>query len=109
MTKDDLLKIYDKAGDFHEGMAWVQEGNVEFHVCADGAPAYDQRYDAVGDFHEGLAWACNVNGNWFHIRPDGKPAYEQTFDETTDFIGGVSEVRDGTERFKIRPDGSRVD
>ena len=70
LSAEELSRMYDSVGPFHEGLAWVKENGKQFHIRPDGTPAYEQRYDSVGLFHEGLTRA-KKDGEWFHIRPDG--------------------------------------
>jgi hypothetical protein len=69
-SKADLLKIYDRVGPFHEGLAWAWKGRQRFHIRRDGEPAYNQRFDQVMHFRKGFAWV-KKDGVYFKINHEG--------------------------------------
>ena len=60
---------YDDVGNFHEGIATVQEAQKlgtgkTFHITKDGKPLYAERYYTVYDFKNGYAYANNKADNF---------------------------------------------
>ena len=62
-------------GLFFEGLADAIDEKGQFHITADGQPAYANRFEHVGHFRCQLAQAEDASGH-FHIKPDGRPAYK---------------------------------
>lgn len=73
LSPEELLRLYDRVGPFHEGLAWARKDGKWFHIRLDGTPAYKERYDYVGNFHEGLALVVK-DGQHFYILSDGTRA-----------------------------------
>ncbi len=62
--------IYHR-GPFIEGLSWIRRGGKEYHVGADGTPAYEERFDYVSSFFNGVA-QVSKDGETFYIDHNGK-------------------------------------
>ncbi len=58
-------------GPFLEGLSWIRKDGKQYHVRADGTPAYEERFDYVSSFFDGVAHATK-DGESFLIDHNGK-------------------------------------
>jgi hypothetical protein len=65
---------YKKAGNFSEGLAWVETNDHKFgYIDKTGKMIIEsQRYFEVGNFSEGLAWVKLTDGKYAYIDKTGK-------------------------------------
>jgi len=68
---------YNQVGDFHEGLALVEQDGKWFHILESGEPAYEERFDLAEYFQQGLAWV-RLNMNWFRIDRYGKKVIQKS-------------------------------
>jgi hypothetical protein len=87
-------KRFKEVGDFHEGVAWVQDENKKFfHIDSTGNAIYKQRYLKVYDFVNGYAIVESELYS-FHIKKNGQRAYQKNFLEVRNFFDGLAAVED---------------
>lgn len=102
---------YQKADDFQEGVARVQEieSLLWLHILRDGKPAYNKRFKNVGSSEEGLAQVETDEG-WFHVHIfcDAKPVYEKRFKYAEPFRKGQAQVETDEGLLSIYRDASPV-
>lgn len=98
---------FDKAYDFHEGLALVTVQGKKSFIDSTGRILFAARYDIIKDFSEGL---CAVNigekrianiglisdpGKWGYIDKTGKLAIPMKFTHAEDFSEGLAAIKDG--------------
>lgn len=95
-------KFYD-AGDFHEGVAWVQlnqsytsnntvVGNGRFgFINKSGKIVIPLVFDAVGSFNEGVA-PVQFNGKWGYVNKTGDFTISPRFSRADEFHEGIASV-----------------
>jgi hypothetical protein len=99
---------YDWVGKFLRGFAWVDLEGKGFHILPNGKPAYIERYSQVSSFSVQMLAIAKLDGLAFHILPNGKPAYNEMYDGVGHFKDGFAWVLKGNDKFRIKPDGSRL-
>ena len=98
-----VRSTYDDAGDFSEGLAWVEERvHILFILISDtfgyidrtGALAIPTRFEGAGDFSEGLA-NVTLKGKKGYINRKGELVIAPRFDGVGAFSAGLAPVRIG--------------
>lgn len=98
---------FDKAYDFHEGLALVIVRDQKSFIDPTGRVLFAAKYDVIRDFSEGL---CAVNlgekripniglisdpGKWGYIDKTGKLVIPMKFTHAENFSEGLAAIRDG--------------
>jgi hypothetical protein len=102
--------IYDDAGEFCDGRAYVMQDGKYGFVDSTGRVIVPPRYDTVGAFCEGLALVVQ-NGKAGYIDETGKVVIAPQFESANDFSESLAPVRsrgkwgyiDRTGQFAIGP------
>lgn len=84
---------FDRAGEFSEGLAPVQEGKVQGYVDAAGAVVLVPGFTPAGPVHrrfsDGLA-VVRVGTEYAYIDRSGRLAFDRRFGRAEDFSGGFA-------------------
>jgi len=70
MTRQELEQIYDYAGNFHEGRAWVELNGKCGHVDENGKITTPIIYDSAGNFYIDRTWV-ELNGKQGYVDKNG--------------------------------------
>lgn len=102
---------FEEAGDFHEGLAAVNEGFADpyGYVNKQGDFEIDPQYDEAGPFSEGLAPVqTGAFDPYGYINPEGEWAIEPQFEEAKPFSEGLAFVsaEDDNEKYYIDNTGT---
>ena len=84
---------FEDVGDFHEGFAYVSNGDGKGFINLQGEIVVPCQFEDVGDFHEGFAKVSNDNGYGF-INTQGEIVVPCQFYDASDFYDGIAIVRD---------------
>jgi hypothetical protein len=111
---------FDKASDFHEGLALVTVNGRKSFIDTTGRILFEAKYDVIREFSEGL---CAVNlgekrianiglisepGKWGYIDRTGKLAIPMKFTHAEDFSEGLAAIKDGDNGAFIDHDTKKV-
>ena len=86
-----LLRIWDRACYFSEGLAAVKRGEFWGYVDAQGKVIVPPRYTGAFAFSQGRA-AVHRNGKWGYINSTGNEVIPLTFADARVFAAGAAEV-----------------
>lgn len=102
-----LLRTWDGACYFNEGLAAVKRGGLWGYVDARGQEVVPQRYDGAFAFSQGRA-AVNRGGRWGYIDQTGREVIPLRYADALVFVGdGSAEVTiDGRTWTRIGLDGA---
>ena len=103
-----LLRTWNRACYFNEGLAAVKRGALWGYVNASGQVVVPPRYDGAFAFSQGRA-AVHRGGRWGYIDTTGREIIPLQFADARLFAGGTAEVtRDGRTWSRIGLDGGRA-
>lgn len=98
---------FDRAGEFSEGLACVQQDDLFGFIDPAGAWAIEPRFTDAGDFHEGLA-AVGDSGQYGYCDASGTAVIDFRFLRAGDFAEGLAPVGVGARTGFIDRDGRVV-
>ena len=101
------IKKYDDVGNFHEGLAWVQQNGRYGFINKEGKEVVEPKYNKVGNFHEGLAWV-EQNDKFGFINKEGKEVVKPKYYDVGDFEKGLAWVERYDYYGLIDKDGNEI-
>ena len=90
--------IYDQAGDFSEGMAWVKKNGKTGYVNKEGELIIPLLYSAGKDFKDGL-FPVEKDGRWGYIDKKGKIKIKFQYKSAEAFSEKIAVVSDDLKEF----------
>jgi len=96
--------MYDKAGNFSEGLALVTLGKEQFFIDKKGQKAFDFLYDTFLNFSEGLG-VVRKSVKYGYINLKGQEVIPLIFDQAYEFREGVAQVEKNRMRGYINSSG----
>jgi len=96
--------VFDYAGYFCDGYAWVRKDDKFNHIGTDGKLLSKKWWDYACDFYEGYTMV-RKRDKWNYIGTDGKLLSKKWWDDAWDFYNGYAMVRKGDKYNHIDTDG----
>ena len=89
--ENTYLPRFTAAGNFHEGLAWFQEGETYRYIDKQGTPAFPLTSEIPGNFAAGLV-RIRQGGRYGYADKSGKLVLEPRFLEASQFTDGLGRV-----------------
>ena len=101
------VDLFDDAGGFRDGYAWVRKGDKYNHIGTDGKLLSTEWWDVACSFSDGYA-VVEKGYKYNHIDTDGKLLSTEWWDNAWSFSDGYAMVRKNNKYNHISTDGKLV-